>query len=70
MGSLIIEEVVKDLVAFHGLSTASTVFLAGSRYSHVINQSINLSISQSVNQSINQSINQSVSQSVSQSINK
>jgi len=35
MGSLIIEEVIKDLVTFHGLSTASTLFLAGSRY-HVI----------------------------------
>ena len=32
MGSLIIEEVIKDLVTFHGLSTASTLFLAGSRY--------------------------------------
>jgi len=32
MGSLIIEEVIKDLVELHGLSTASTLFLAGSRF--------------------------------------
>ena len=31
MGSLIIEEVIKDLVKYHGLSKGSKLFLAGSR---------------------------------------
>ena len=34
MGSLIIQEVVRDLVRYHGLRKAKKFFLAGSRYSH------------------------------------
>ena len=32
MGALIIEEVVKDLVTYHGMSSATKLYLAGSRY--------------------------------------
>ena len=31
MGALIIEEVVKDLVTHHGMSSATKLYLAGSR---------------------------------------